>query len=48
MSAAGVILVGLVIAVGLVGILVPILPGGILVIAAIGVWAFVEGARPRG
>lgn len=43
MSAAGIVLVGLVIAVGLVGILVPILPGGILVIAAIGVWAFVEG-----
>ncbi|MEW5811907.1 MAG: DUF456 domain-containing protein [Actinomycetota bacterium] len=43
MSAAGIVLVGFVIAVGLVGILVPILPGGILVIAAIGVWAFVEG-----
>ncbi|MCG7594137.1 DUF456 family protein [Mycobacterium sp. PSTR-4-N] len=43
MSSAGIVLVGLVIAVGLVGILVPILPGGILVIAAIGVWAFIEG-----
>jgi len=42
-SSAGIVLVGLVIAVGLVGILVPILPGGILVIAAIGVWAFIEG-----
>ena len=42
MSTVGVVLVALVIAVGLVGIIVPILPGGILVIGAIGVWAFVE------
>lgn len=40
MSALGIVLVALVIAVGLVGIVVPILPGGILVIGAIGVWAF--------
>lgn len=43
MSAGGIVLVALAIAVGLVGIIVPILPGGILVIAAIGVWAFVVG-----
>lgn len=42
MSTAGIILVALAIAVGLVGIIVPILPGALLVIAAIGVWAFVE------
>ena len=42
MSTVGVVLVALVIAVGLVGIIVPILPGGILVIGAIGVWAFIE------
>jgi uncharacterized protein YqgC (DUF456 family) len=41
-SAGGVILVGLVIAVGLVGILVPLLPGTLLVFAAILVWALVE------
>jgi uncharacterized protein YqgC (DUF456 family) len=42
-STAGIVLVALAIAVGLVGIIVPILPGGILVLGAIGVWAFVEG-----
>ena len=42
MSTGGIILVALAIAVGLAGIVVPILPGGLLVIAAIGVWAFVE------
>ncbi|MCV7053694.1 DUF456 domain-containing protein [Mycolicibacterium gilvum] len=41
MSVLGIVVVALVIAVGLVGIVVPILPGGILVIGAIGVWAFV-------
>ena len=43
MSTGGIILVALAIAVGLVGIIVPILPGAILVIGAIGVWAFVVG-----
>lgn len=43
MSTLGIVLVALAIAVGLAGIIVPILPGGLLVIAAIGVWAFVEG-----
>ncbi|UXA18267.1 DUF456 domain-containing protein [Mycobacterium sp. SMC-4] len=43
MSVAGILLVALAIAVGLAGIIVPILPGAVLVIAAIGVWAFVVG-----
>ena len=42
MSTGGLVLVALAIAVGLVGIIVPILPGGLLVIGAIGVWAFIE------
>lgn len=42
MSTAGLVLVALAIAVGLVGIIVPVLPGGILVIGAIGVWAYVD------
>jgi uncharacterized protein YqgC (DUF456 family) len=36
-------LVGLAIAVGLVGIVVPILPGTVLIAAALVVWAIVEG-----
>lgn len=42
MSNGGVILVAVAIAVGLVGILVPLLPGTLLVWAAIAVWSFVE------
>lgn len=42
MSTLGIVLVGLAIAVGLIGIVVPILPGGLLVFAAIAVWAVVE------
>ena len=42
MSTGGIVLVALVIAVGLVGILVPLLPGSVLVFAAIAVWAFLE------
>ncbi|WP_019973237.1 DUF456 domain-containing protein [Mycobacterium sp. 141] len=42
MSTVGVILVALAIAVGLIGIVLPILPGGLLVFAAIAVWAIVE------
>ena len=42
MSSGGVVLVALVIAIGLVGIVVPILPGALLVAAAILVWAFTE------
>jgi len=41
-SALGLVLVGLVIAVGLVGILLPVLPGGLLVFGAIAVWAIIE------
>jgi uncharacterized protein len=41
-SAAGTFLVALVIAVGLVGIVVPLLPGMLLVYGAILVWAVVE------
>ncbi|OBF26893.1 hypothetical protein A5724_30685 [Mycobacterium sp. ACS1612] len=42
MSTGGIVLVALAIAVGLVGIVVPLLPGTLLVLAAIAVWAFVE------
>ncbi len=42
MSTGGVILVALAIAVGLVGIIVPLLPGTLLVYAAIAVWSVVE------
>ncbi|WNG87861.1 DUF456 domain-containing protein [Mycobacterium sp. ITM-2016-00317] len=41
MSTGGLVLVALAIAVGLAGIVVPVLPGSILVIGAIAVWAFV-------
>ncbi|MFI8569282.1 DUF456 domain-containing protein [Rhodococcus sp. NPDC078407] len=43
MSAIGEVLVGLVILVGLIGIVVPILPGTILIFAAVAVWAWVTG-----
>jgi len=42
-STLGIALVALAIAVGLAGIIVPILPGGLLVISAITVWAVVQG-----
>ena len=41
MNTGGLVVTALVIAVGLVGILVPLLPGTLLVWAAIAVWAFV-------
>jgi uncharacterized protein YqgC (DUF456 family) len=41
-STGGIVLVALAIAVGLVGILVPLLPGILLVFGAIAVWAVVE------
>jgi uncharacterized protein YqgC (DUF456 family) len=41
-STLGLVLVALVIAVGLAGIVIPVLPGGLLVFAAITVWALVE------
>lgn len=37
------VLVGLAIAVGLVGIVVPVLPGSLLVVGAVGAWALVAG-----
>jgi uncharacterized protein YqgC (DUF456 family) len=46
MDTVGIFLVGVVIAVGLAGILIPLLPGTLLVFAAIGVWAFVEQTVP--
>jgi uncharacterized protein YqgC (DUF456 family) len=45
-SAGGEVLVGIVIAIGLVGVLVPVLPGLVLVWAAILVWALEDGGRP--
>jgi len=41
-STGGLILVAMAIAVGLAGILVPLLPGTLLVWAAIAVWAYIE------
>jgi hypothetical protein len=43
MNTVETLLVGVAIAVGLIGILVPLIPGSILVLAAIAVWAYVEG-----
>lgn len=42
MSTGGIVLVALAIAVGVVGIVVPLLPGALLVFGAIAVWAVVE------
>jgi uncharacterized protein YqgC (DUF456 family) len=42
MSTGGIVLVALAIAVGLAGIVIPLLPGTLLVFAAIAVWAVVE------
>jgi len=44
MSDAGLVLVGLAIAVGIVGVVVPVLPGALLAWAAIVVWAVVVGS----
>jgi uncharacterized protein YqgC (DUF456 family) len=41
-STGGIVLVALVIVVGLIGIVLPLLPGTLLVFAAIAVWAVVE------
>jgi uncharacterized protein len=41
-STGGIVLVALAIAVGLVGIVIPLLPGALLVFGAIAVWAVVE------
>lgn len=37
---------GLAILVGLIGVVVPILPGSLLVLAAIGAWAYLAGSTP--
>ena len=42
MSTGGIVLVALAIAVGLAGIVVPLLPGVLLVLGAIAVWAIIE------
>lgn len=42
MSTGGIVLVALAIAVGLAGIVIPLLPGTLLVFAAIAVWAVIE------
>ena len=46
MEPIGEVLVGLVILVGLVGIVVPVLPGLLLIVAAIAVWALVTATGP--
>ncbi len=38
------VLVGLVIVIGLVGIVVPVLPGSVLILGAVLVWAIIEGS----
>ncbi|GGK52194.1 DUF456 domain-containing protein [Nocardia camponoti] len=43
MNVWGEVIVGLVILVGIVGVIVPILPGVILIFGAIAVWAFMTG-----
>jgi uncharacterized protein YqgC (DUF456 family) len=47
-STGGIVLVALAIAVGLVGIVVPLLPGSLLVFAAIAVWAVLENNTAAG
>jgi uncharacterized protein YqgC (DUF456 family) len=42
LSTGGLVLTAVAIAIGLVGILVPLLPGTLLVFCAIAVWAFIE------
>ena len=44
MSDLGVVVVALAIAIGIVGVVVPVLPGALLVWAAIAVWALVDGS----
>lgn len=45
MSTGGLILVAVAIAIGMAGILVPILPGTLLIWASIAVWAYLEHTR---
>lgn len=43
MSTTGEVVIGLAILVGIAGVIIPVLPGGLLVLAAVGVWAFLTG-----
>jgi len=43
MSTNGEVLIGLAIVVGIAGVIIPVLPGQLLVSGAIGVWAFLTG-----
>jgi len=43
MTTSGEVLVGAVIAVGLVGVILPVLPGSLIIGAAIAVWAYLTG-----
>lgn len=43
MSTTGEIVIGLAILVGIAGVIIPVLPGGLLVGAAVGVWAYLTG-----
>lgn len=43
MSTNGEVIIGLAIVVGIAGVIVPVLPGTLLIGAAIGVWAFLTG-----
>ncbi|MBA2445364.1 MAG: DUF456 domain-containing protein, partial [Nocardioidaceae bacterium] len=45
MSDAGLLVIGLVILTGVVGVLLPVIPGAMLVAAAIVIWAFEEGTN---
>jgi uncharacterized protein len=45
-SPVGEVLVGLAVLVGLVGVVVPVLPGALLVWAAVAVWALLTGSAP--
>jgi uncharacterized protein len=43
MSTNGEVIIGLAIVIGIAGVIVPVLPGTLLIGAAIGVWAFLTG-----
>jgi uncharacterized protein len=43
MDTPGLVLVAVAIAIGIVGVVIPLLPGTLLVFGAIAVWAYVEG-----
>ena len=45
MSAAGEVAIGLVILVGVAGVIVPVLPGSLLIVGAVAVWAILTGGE---